>query len=708
MSTRRPNQPSYNFLSGEPDEAALRKTLRASSMIKPDSGNEDLRAAIKTLEYELSSLKQDRDLIKLQHDSDLREVRARADGDHRRAQAAEASASSASAKAEALSKQIHDQQEAAAVEKTNLERTVRRVEGQKQALQEELDEALEKVGDAERIQERKQRDWEGQHNALQQSYDQIKEEAERKDSVLHATQQKLAQRETQNEEMEAELIKLRASGGDSEALDILKRDLSEQVAHIRKLESANREQLQELQEFRKVKKSIEIVEEEKRTLENKLRLMQGLRTELAEVRIRNDSLEAEHRSWATYLQSQASGGAEFEFDSPEELARAFMTERLEKASLLDQLGSIQPELTTKDEEIQALENSKAELQKQITQLKGAGSDKAGEFKAKARIERQKNLAVKETAYLREQLKTLDAEESEMNPERYSATQATRIQELESLVDQYRTELDTLESNLSKLEATPSTPSTSLPIGSKRPLEQPDDERIGELLRKNKALQESHHALQTRFSVLESDLAAKSTQLTTIKASSRYRILELRNNPTSSASAIKQATLDALRAENETLSAQIANKLPTHGPAGDSQLVPSASLTTLQLSLDAKDTNIANLEKKSRRLREIFSAKGLEFREAVFSLLGWQLSFEQNGKVKASSMFYPKPTDGGVRPYIEFDGEHGTMKVSGGTESEFAREIRGLIEFWVDGKRQVPCFLAAMTLEFFEKYGDVAT
>jgi len=29
----------------------------------------------------------------------------------------------------------------------------------------------------------------------------------------------------------------------------------------------------------------------------------------------------------------------------------------------------------------------------------------------------------------------------------------------------------------------------------------------------------------------------------------------------------------------------------------------------------------------------------------------------------------------------------------------------LIEFWVDGKGQVPCFLAAMTLEFYDKYRD---
>jgi mitotic spindle assembly checkpoint protein MAD1 len=56
-------------------------------------------------------------------------------------------------------------------------------------------------------------------------------------------------------------------------------------------------------------------------------------------------------------------------------------------------------------------------------------------------------------------------------------------------------------------------------------------------------------------------------------------------------------------------------------------------------------------------------------------------------------------------FIEFDGEKGTMKVSGGVQSAFAREIRGLIEFWVDGKGQIPCFLAAMTLEFYEKYGE---
>jgi mitotic spindle assembly checkpoint protein MAD1 len=140
-------------------------------------------------------------------------------------------------------------------------------------------------------------------------------------------------------------------------------------------------------------------------------------------------------------------------------------------------------------------------------------------------------------------------------------------------------------------------------------------------------------------------------------------------------------------------------------------VPAASLDRQRLQIEDRDATIASRDKSLARLKDVFRAKGLEFKETVFSLLGWSLNFQPNGRVKAKSMFYPKSVkrkgeEGeGEEHFIEFDGENGTMKVSGGPQSEFAKEIRGLIEFWVDGKGQVPCFLAAMTLEFFEKYGE---
>jgi mitotic spindle assembly checkpoint protein MAD1 len=157
-------------------------------------------------------------------------------------------------------------------------------------------------------------------------------------------------------------------------------------------------------------------------------------------------------------------------------------------------------------------------------------------------------------------------------------------------------------------------------------------------------------------------------------------------------------------------------LPTstsRGAKASDTLVPKASLHALQLALQEKDQQLASKEKSAKRLRDIFAAKAHEFREAVFSLLGWKLEFQPNGRVKATSMFHPGPKskkktgDDGEEEdegnFIVFDGENATMKISGGVKSAFAAEIKTHVDFWVEGNGQVPCMLAAMTIDFFEKY-----
>jgi mitotic spindle assembly checkpoint protein MAD1 len=113
---------------------------------------------------------------------------------------------------------------------------------------------------------------------------------------------------------------------------------------------------------------------------------------------------------------------------------------------------------------------------------------------------------------------------------------------------------------------------------------------------------------------------------------------------------------------------------------------------------------AQNEKKTLRLKQIWSAKSLEFREAVCSILGWRLDFMPNGRVQATSELYPTSFCDGEQQQnsIIFDGEKGTMKISGGPQSMFAKEIKSLIEFWVDGRKEIPCFLAACTLEFYDR------
>lgn len=123
--------------------------------------------------------------------------------------------------------------------------------------------------------------------------------------------------------------------------------------------------------------------------------------------------------------------------------------------------------------------------------------------------------------------------------------------------------------------------------------------------------------------------------------------------------------------------------------------------------------IGEKEKRMSRLKEIWSAKSLEFREAVASVLGWKMDFMPNGRVRVTSMFYPgggggegTTAEGGGEEdddnSIIFDGEKGTMKISGGPHGLFAREIKGLVRFWVEERKEIPCFLAAMTLEFYER------
>jgi mitotic spindle assembly checkpoint protein MAD1 len=43
-----------------------------------------------------------------------------------------------------------------------------------------------------------------------------------------------------------------------------------------------------------------------------------------------------------------------------------------------------------------------------------------------------------------------------------------------------------------------------------------------------------------------------------------------------------------------------------------------------------------------------------------------------------------------------------MKVSGGPRSQFALKIGDQIKFWVKERGEIPCLLAALTLEFYEE------
>jgi mitotic spindle assembly checkpoint protein MAD1 len=684
------------------------------------------------LDYELKNLQQERGLLVLQHEKELRDLQIKAEADFKRAQAAESASKKAAHKHEALAQELRDAQNQAINERASLDKQLRDSQEQNASLREELEDAQGQLSDLGRQYEHQIKDVEAKRVALQETVDRFKNDMHTLTQNLEATQQRLARRDLEVENFEAQIVELKSHAGDTEALSVVQRELSDQVTHIRKLESTNREQLAELRRLRESHKSVEVVEEQKRSLETELQVLQDVHRQLGEAQIQKEVLEDEKRTWTSLLETE---GRENEFDSPEAVIRALVQERIEHASLVNRLGEMEAELSEKDGMLAALDAEKTGLKEALEAQKanaGTSTSEAPDSKAYKRLERQRTLAVKEVEYLRAQLKTFDTEETVlMSNENFDVQKVQQIQQLEALVDQHRSEIQTLHAELSKQEQmaqqpTPSQepvqsqpqeqPMESEPRGTKRPASSLDpdasmdqaSQQLGPLLRKNKNLQTALAKQTQTSSLLATDLAAAKSQLKTLQARSRTRILELRNNPTADAEALKMSTLRTLRDENSQLLRQVRGE-----DLQGVKVVPVSVVDRLKLDLVEMEKVVAEKEKRMRRLREIWTDKAAEFRDVIASVLGYNVHFMPNGKVRVSNIYYNKArrrngdgeenTEDDTENSITFDGEAGTMKISGGPNGAFAQEIKELVKEWVQERKEIPCFLAAMTLDFYERF-----
>ncbi|KAJ5901860.1 hypothetical protein N7495_002388 [Penicillium taxi] len=713
-----PSATSNNF-----GRSTLRRSLRPIQHQAPthDVETEELRVQVNTLRYELENIKQERDLEALRHEKETREFQLKSDADFRKAQAAESSSHRANHKYESLAKELKESQDEALNGKVELERKVRSLQDEKLILQEEFDDVQAQMSDQDRHLKYQINELETMRASLQKTIEEVQVELLAARNSQQSTQDKLCEREAEFETLEAENIRLRAEGNDAEALTVLKRHVSEQVHHIRELEVKSRDQASELRHLRQVQKNVEVVEEEKRSLENQLQLMNGLESENNTLRIQKQMLEDERQSWASLLQDNAA-----DFDSPEDVVKGLVEGRIETATLVDRIGTLEAQSLEQNETIKVLEKEKAQLVQELEQLRTSGNSSAAavstaDVRAKSRLERQRVLAVKEVEYLRAQLKTFDEEEETMNAEvgQFDQKKSQQISELQNIVDEYRSEVNSLHEELSRREAPPSAESQSR--GTKRPLSptdsKADNERLAVLTRKNRKLQDAYTKSEQSKTLARKELEAAKSQLKALKARSSTRVLELKGNPTAEAEKIKMTTLRALKAENRDLLAQLRGNTTEVSLV---KKVPASALESLKLEMQEMERVVADKEKRNTRLREIYAAKAIEFREAVASLLGYKLDILPNGRVRVTSMFHLSPEyrhgdpnassdssgpgsmGNGEESSILFDGQSGSMKLSGGNNSMFAMEIRPLLKFWVQERKDIPCFLAAMTLDFYDK------
>jgi mitotic spindle assembly checkpoint protein MAD1 len=672
--------------------------------------DENLRAKIAALEYELKNMQQERSLVTLQHEKELRDVQSKVEVEYKKCQAAENASKKATQRYDQITRELREAQDQSVNEKASLERRLRDLQEQAASFKEDAEDAQGQLSDQERQYQYQINDVEAKRATLQETVDQLKKDLEQTSTGLETTQERLARRDTEVETLENQVRELRSHTTDSDALSVVQRELSDQVSHIRKLESTNREQLGELRKLRDANRSVQVVEEQKRSLETELHTLKDVYRQLGEAQIQKEILEDEKRTWTSLLERE---GHDEEFESPEAVVKALVQERIQHASFLNRLGQVESEAAEKDEIIKALESEKTSLREEVEKAKAAPPTAGGDNRSYKRLERQHNLAVKEVEYLRAQLKTFDAEETVlMDNKNFDAQRSEQVQQLEELVDQYKSEMASLHSEMSRQESSQPTPPPE-PRGTKRAAETQDvegDSQLGPLLRKNKNLQTALQKSAQQSQLLATELQAAKSQLKSLRASSKVRVLELRENPTAAAEAVKASTLTTLKAENKSLLAQLRGE-----DMRGTKVVPVSTVDALNLDLKEMEGVVADKEKRMRRLREIWTDKAAEFRDVIASVLGWKVIFLPNGKVKLGSLYYGGRRDVGDlgdsdldENFIIFDGENGTMKISGGSEGVFGREIKGLVEEWVKGKGEIPSFLAAMTLKFYKTYVENAS
>ncbi|KAK6533213.1 coiled-coil domain-containing protein mad1, variant 2 [Arthrobotrys megalospora] len=505
-----------------------------------------------------------------------------------------------------------------------------------------------------------------------------------RDGLLRDYQNKL--RESQDEILRSQeqVETARENPENDETLRVLKRELADQLNHARSIEARNRKLEVENEELRSYNKSISLIEEERRSLGSKVQALDGLREKVSNLELQKAILEEERLSWTAFLQDDPDGS---QFTSPAHLARAYVQTKIEKNTLLEKFGRPDPLVVERDQEIRNLIAMQAKLEEESQGLKQRLNK---DSKEKQRLERQKELALKEASFLREQLKTYSTEEAVMMDGNYDDQKSQRIEELERLLGEHKHEINALTKQLQERDVAG--------VAELRGLEEHPDyrssidqlqERIDTL---HKELESSKHA----YKIVSVELKALQKQLAAAEATSRMRILQLKDNPAARHEVTKAEALHVLREENKALLAQL------EGQQGGTKFVPISTLERSRLDIQEMEALVAEKEKRMVRLKEMWSKKALEFRQAVYSLLGYEVDFQPNGRVKVTSMFHRSDLYGGVDTGIVFDGEQGTMKLCGGPNSQFAREIRNQLKFYVEERKEIPCFLAALTMEGYEK------
>ncbi|RHZ53798.1 hypothetical protein Glove_437g42 [Diversispora epigaea] len=516
----------------------------------------------------------------------------------------------------------------------------------------------------------------------------------------------------------------------------LKKFNQEQSERIRNLEKNNLELTSELKRLRDLSPSIQILDEKVKSYEHQLSNLNSLRRQAAELEAENIMLKREKIEWTSYLDKEKDI---INVNSAYNLCKELASRRIEIEMLQERGRNLEEQIKSKDIVI-------SECESKIMQLNNRC--KATEYKFFNELEaskKTKNLLQMEVEMLTRTLKSYDDEEKHLKIGNYDSQKSEHIQVLEKMLSEYKKELEvTLETV--KVEKTESYNSAETGFHSAQILQrneelqsinftlenenanlkkeifslknqisvlEQDELKIhsAELIKQNELLQETIKELKNENASLKKEVSSLDQQVVSLQQAvgrGEYnrectKLLEMKENPSTTEYAIRRSALQALKTENQQLLERLKSHLKhdkeLEEDYDENNVIPIQSFFNLEGENNQLIEQIAKKEIRITRLLEAWKAKAQEFREAIYSLLGYKLEFLENGRVRLTSMYSEQDDHSFV--FTSDDDDCGTMQLIGGGNTEYIKSLDSLIKYWVVERNSIPCFLSSLTIKLFE-------
>ncbi|CAG8109104.1 unnamed protein product [Penicillium nalgiovense] len=447
------------------------------------------------------------------------------------------------------------------------------------------------------------------------------------------------------------------------------------------------------------KTSVELLKQKNISLTNKISLLSSLEEKYCKLEIENIELANKFDVFFKAIHDATEKG---DNQTNESAVMEFMNKykRLQNLNLVlqDKYNQSMTNVSEVQAELSDLKQRCSEIELKIGSVNESLATKQAFID---KLERQKLLNVKEIEYLRDQLKRLEELNMRRSKEKTDEKSTDQyMTNLEKLVDEYRTEINTLQKQIQS-----QMPQAAIQAGNKRPRLIGDEiqnnfkSQVSILEKENlklsstiKNLEFSNKTLEEKLKNLE-NLESKKNEL---------HILQLKLNPASQDQQIKQQTLDLLNKENQDLIQTFIKNEKSN------DMIPKSLFERQEFDKSQLQAKIDQLNKRINRLREIYTQKSRDILSVISKFFGYSIEFlpspinsnNLSSRIKLVSK-YMNNKDESNNAYLVLDMNTKSLKANGNLE--FKTLCEDLVTNWVSDKDQIPCFLSALNLSIYEKY-----